>query len=151
MAIICYSTSYPFGFPPIRKRPVLYILKFPVNKFINQYKKVLFIWLDEYIPLARSSECMRTFHNMNIVVPKTGIDEYSLNWKCEISNETLANITRYLLINSRHKKEFCLLYYHYVICLSRQTNNRLCGDFPHLLWNRSIPDYKHIKIWGVRV
>ena len=27
----------------------------------------------------------------------------------------------------------------------------LCGNLPYLLWHGSIPSYKHIKIWGVRV
>ena len=46
---------------------------------------------------------MKTYHNMNIIVETTGGDKYSLNDKIEIPNETLANITRALLLNSSKK------------------------------------------------
>ena len=37
------------------------------------------------------------------------------------------------------------------MCISRQTENRLCGDVTYLLWHRTIPSYKQIKIWGMIV
>ena len=42
---------------------------------------------------------------MNIIFQTTGGDASSLNGKSESPNKTLANITRALLLNSRHKKE----------------------------------------------
>ena len=96
---ICSATSYPFGFPSIRKRPPLEILKSLVTASINQDKKVVFIQVDEYGALARSSAFMRSFHNMNIIVQTTDGDAYPINGKSEITNNTLANITGYLLLN----------------------------------------------------
>ena len=32
-----------------------------------------------------------------------------------------------------------------------QQDSRLRGYFPYFLWNGSIPSYKHIKIWGLRL
>ena len=42
---------------------------------------------------------------MNIIVKTTGADASSLNGKSESPNETLADITRALFMNSNHKKE----------------------------------------------
>ena len=71
---------------------------------MNQDKKVSFIRVDEYGSLARSSELMKTCHNMNIIVQPTGVDASSINGKIEIPNKTLANITRALILDSSHKK-----------------------------------------------
>ena len=90
---ICSATSYPFGFPSRSKRPPIDILKFLVPTLSNQDKKVAFIRVDEYVSLARSSEFMRTCHNMNIIVQTTGGDASSLNGKSESPNNTLSNIT----------------------------------------------------------
>ena len=79
-------------------------LKQPVTILSNQYKKVAFIQIYEYGELARSSDFMRTCHKMNIIVQTTSRDASSINWKNEIPNKTLDNITRYLLMNSIHKK-----------------------------------------------
>ena len=87
---------------------------------------------------------------MNIIVQNTGVDASSLNGKSEDPNKTLDNITRALLLNSIHKKELWCFDYHYSICLSRKTDNILCGDVPYLLWHGTRPSYKHIKIWGLR-
>ena len=70
----------------------------------NQDKKFAFIRVDEDEALARSSEFMSTFHNMNIVAQTTGGDASSLYGKHESPNKTLDNITRALLLNSSHKK-----------------------------------------------
>ena len=35
--------------------------------------------------------------------------------------------------------------------LSRRTKYILRGDVPYFLWHGTIPSYKHIEIWGVRV
>ena len=96
---ICSATSYPFGFPSRSKRPPLDILKFLVTTLRNQDKKVAFIRVDEDGALARSSEFMKTCHNMNIIVQTTGGYASSLNDKSESPNKTLANITRALLMN----------------------------------------------------
>ena len=93
---------------------------------------------------------MRTCHNMNIIVHNTGGDASSLDGKSESPNKTLANITRALLLNSRHKKELWCFSYQYTIWLSRRTENILHGDVPYFLWHGIRPPYKHIKIWGVR-
>ena len=55
---------------------------------------------------------MNTCHNMNIIVQAKGVDASSLNGKSENPNNTLANITIALLINSSHKKELCYFAYH---------------------------------------
>ena len=94
---------------------------------------------------------MKTCHNMNIIVQTTGGDASSINGKSESPNTTLANITRALLLNSIHNKELWCFAYQYAIWLYRQTENRLCGDVPYLLWHGPRPSYKNIKIWGVRV
>ena len=101
---ICSATSYLFEFPSRIKRPPLDILKFLVTTLINQDKKVAFIRVDEDGALARSSEYMRTCHNMNIIVQTTGGDDSSLNGKSESPNKTLANTTRVIILNSSHKK-----------------------------------------------
>ena len=76
---ICSATSHPFGFPSISKRPPLDLLKFLFTKLRNQDKKVAVIRVDEYGALARSSEFMRTRHNMSIIVKTTGGYASSLN------------------------------------------------------------------------
>ena len=65
---ICYATSYPFGFTSIGKHPPLDILKFLVTTLRNQDKKVAFIGVDEYGSLSKSSDFMKTCHNMYIIV-----------------------------------------------------------------------------------
>ena len=52
---------------------------------------------------------------MNMIVQTTGGDSYSLNAKIESPNKTLANITRYILLNSSHKKELWCFAYQYAI------------------------------------
>ena len=88
---------------------------------------------------------------MNIIVQTTGGDAYSINIKIEITNKTLADITRALLLDLIHNKELWCFAYHYSIWLSRQTEDILCGDVPYFLWHGTITSYKHINIWGVRV
>ena len=101
---ICSVTSYPFGCTLISKRPPIDILTFMITTFINQYKKVSLISVDEDVALSRYSELTNICHNKNIIVQNTGGDASSLNGKSESTNETLANITRDLLLNSSHKK-----------------------------------------------
>ena len=60
---------------------------------MNQYKKVSFIRVGEYVALARSSEFMKTCHNMNITVHTTVGYASSFNGKNESPNKTLSNIT----------------------------------------------------------
>ena len=86
---------------------------------------------------------------MIIILKTSGGDEYSITGKPKSPNKTLADITRVILMNSRHKKEISYLSYQYAICVSRQTDNRLCGDVPYFLWHVSMPYYKHINIWVV--
>ena len=124
---ICSDTSYPFGFKSRSKLPPLDILKFPVTTLSNYDMKVALIRVDEDSTLARYYEFMKTCHNMNITVQTTGGDTSSINGKSESPNKTLANITRYLLLNSSHKKELCFFAYPYVIWLSLRTENRLRG------------------------
>ena len=64
---IFYATLYPFDFTYIIKLSPLYIINVLVNTFRNQDKKLIFIRLDKDGVMARSSESMRTFHNMNII------------------------------------------------------------------------------------
>ena len=99
---ICYTTSYPFGFPSISKRPPLDTLKFLVATLMIQDKKFRLIQVDEYGSLAISFEFMKICHNMNITVQTTGGNESSLNSKTEIPNKTLANTTRYFILKSSH-------------------------------------------------
>ena len=49
---------------------------------------------------------MKTCHNMNIIVQNTEVYESSINSKSESHNNTLANITRALLLKSSNKKTF---------------------------------------------
>ena len=100
-----FSSSYPFGFTSRSKRPPLDILKFIITTLRNQDKKFAFIRVDKYGDIARYYESMNTCHNMNIIVQNTGGYTSSLNGKSEITNKTLANITRALLLNSSHNKE----------------------------------------------
>ena len=102
---ICYTNSYPFGFPSRIKLPPLEIIKFPVTTLRNQDNKVAFIQVDEYGAIEKYSEFMKTCHNMNIIAQSTGGDASSINGKSESPNKTLANITRDLLLNSSRKKE----------------------------------------------
>ena len=99
---LCYFI--PFGFPYWIKLPTLDILKFLVTTLSNQDKIVTFVQVDEDGELARSSEFMKTCHNMNIIVKDTGVDASLLNGKSEIPNKTLADITRALLLTSSNKK-----------------------------------------------
>ena len=101
---VCSDTSHPFVFPYRIKLPPLDILKFIVDKLINQYKKFAFIRFDEDGSLARSSEFMKTCHNKNIVVQNIGVDASSLSGKSKIIKNKLYNITRALLLNSSYKK-----------------------------------------------
>ena len=87
---ICSATAHPFGFPPRSKRTPLDTLKCFVTTLINKDKKVAFIIVDEYGALARSSEFMRTRHDMNIIVQTTGGYASSINGKSEIPNKILA-------------------------------------------------------------
>ena len=96
---ICSATSCPFVLPSRSNRPPIDILKFLVTTLINQDKKIAFIRVDEDGALARSSEFMRTCHNMNIIFQTTGGYASSLNGKIESPNKTTANITRALLMN----------------------------------------------------
>ena len=107
---ICSATSYPFGFPSRRKCPSLDILKFLVTTLINQDRKVAFIRVDDDGALEKSTEFMRTCHNMNIIVQTTGAYDSSLNVKSEIPNKKLANITRGLLLKS--SLVFCISICH---------------------------------------
>ena len=136
---ICSATSYPFGFPSRSKRPPLDILRFLVTTLRNKDKKVAFIRVDEYGALARSSEFIKTCHNMIIIVHTTGGDAFSLNVKSESPNNTLANITRALFLKSSHNKELWCFAYQYAIWLSRRTENRLWGDVLYFLWHGTIP------------
>ena len=112
---ICSTTSCPFGFPSRSKFTPLNILKCLVTALRNQDKKVAFILVDEDGSLAISSEFIKTYHNMNIVVKTTGGDASSLNGKTKIPNKTLANITGDILLNSSHNKEFWCFNYKYDI------------------------------------
>ena len=47
---------------------------------------------------------MKTCHDMNIIVQTKDGHASSLNGKNEIPNNTLANTTRDILLNSSHKK-----------------------------------------------
>ena len=102
---VCYATSHPFEFPPIRKIPPLDILNCIFTALRNQDKKSAFIRVDEYGEISRSSEFMKTCHNMNIIVQTTGGYASSINVKSENPDRKLSNITRDLLLNSIHNKE----------------------------------------------
>ena len=96
------------------------ILKFLVTTLRNQDNKFAFIRVNEDGALARSSEFMKTFHIMNIIVQNTGVYTSSLNGKSKIPNNTLANITRYFSLYSIHKKELWCFVYQYAVWLSRK-------------------------------
>ena len=119
--------------------------------FFSLHWVILFIIVDEYGALARSSEFTKTCHNTNIIVHTTGEDASYINGKSESPNNTLANITRSLLLKSRHNIQPWCFAYHYDIWLSFQTENILRADVPYLLWHVTRPSHKHIKICGVRV
>ena len=72
---------------------------------------------------------------MNIEVKTTGGYESLINGKREISNNTLANITIALLLNSIHKKELFYFAYQYAIWIYRLTETRLFGDVPFLFFH----------------
>ena len=148
---ICYATSHPFRFTSISKHLPLDTLKFLVTTLRNHDKKVALIWVDEDGSLAIYYEFTRTCHNMNTIVQTTGGDASSLNGKSENPNNKLANITRYLILKSIHKKEIWYFAYQYAIWISLWTENVLRGGVPYFLWHLKIPSYKHIKRWGVRV
>ena len=116
---ICSSTSHPFGLPSRSKRPTIDTLKFLVTTLRNQDNKVAFIRVYEDGALARSSEFIKTCHNMNIILQNTGGYASSINGKSESPNETLANIARALFLNSSHKKELWCFAYHYAVWLFR--------------------------------
>ena len=93
------ATSYPFGFSFRSKRTPLDTLTLLFTTLSNQYNKVAFIQVDRYGALSIPSEFMRTCHIIKIIVQTLGVDEPSINGKSEISNKTLDNITRTLLLN----------------------------------------------------
>ena len=101
---ICFATSYPFGFPYRSKGQPLDILKFLVTSLNNKDNKVAFIQGDEDGSIERSSEFMKTCHNMKIIAQDTGGDASSLNGKIKSTNKKLANITISLLLKLIHKK-----------------------------------------------
>ena len=103
--VVCSATSYPFGIIPRIKLPPIENLKFIVSTLSNQDKKVAFVWVDKDGSLARSSEFMKKCHNMNNIVETTDGDVSSHDGNIAGPNKTLANITRYILLNSSHKKE----------------------------------------------
>ena len=77
-------------FYPEAKKPLKF-LKTLVNTLSNYDDKVAFVWVGKYVALARSSEFIRTCHNMNTTVQTTGGDASYLHVKSEIPNKTLAN------------------------------------------------------------
>ena len=103
----CSAKAHPFEFTPISKLPPLDILKYIVTTLSNQDKKVEFIRVDEDVEPARSSKFTKKCHEMNIIVQSKGGYASSINGKSEITNKTLANITRALPINSSNEKEIC--------------------------------------------
>ena len=111
---ICSATSYPFGFISKKILP-LYILKSLVTTLSNQDKKVVFIQAHEDGSLQISRGFMNTCHNMKIIFQSTGGYASSLNGKSESPNKTLYNITRDLILNSRHMKELWCFAYQYAI------------------------------------
>ena len=54
-------------------------------------------------------------------------------------------------MKSSHKKELWCFAYQYVICIFCQTENGFHGNVTYFLWHVSIPSYKNIKIWVMRV
>ena len=65
----------------------------------KQDHKVALIQVEEGGALEKSSEFMRTCHDMNIIVQTTDGYAYSINSKMESPNKTLYNITRELILN----------------------------------------------------
>ena len=80
------------------------ILKFIITTLKNQDKKVALIRVEKYGAMERSSEFVKTRHNINTIIKNTDGDASSLNGKIEIPNKKLANIKISLLLNSSHKK-----------------------------------------------
>ena len=101
---ICSATLHPFRFPTRSKQLPLDILKFLVTTLRDNDKKVEFVLVDEDRPILRSSEFIRTYHKMNIIVQTKRVYASSINGKIESPYKTLANITISLLLNSSHKK-----------------------------------------------
>ena len=54
-------------------------------------------------------------------------------------------------MNSSHKKELWLFAYKSSIWIFLGTQNSLRGDVTYFLWHGTLPSYKHINIWGVKV
>ena len=127
---ICSATSYPFVLPSRSKRPPLDILTFLVTTLRNHDKKVSFIQVDYYGALAKSSEFIKTCHNMSIIVQTTGGYASTINCKNKSTNKTLANNTRALIQKSSHNKQLWCLSSQYAIFLSRQTDNTLRSEVP---------------------
>ena len=88
---------------------------------------------------------------MDILVQNTGVYASSIKGKIKRPNKSLADITRELILESSHNKEGFCLAYQYIIRLSCWTDSKFCDGVPYFLWYGSIPSYKNIKIWGVRV
>ena len=84
----------------------------------NQDNKVTFVQVDEDEARGRSSELMKTCHNMNIIVKTTGGGASDINGKIEIPNKPLSNIKISILLNSIQKKELWCFAYQYDIWLS---------------------------------
>ena len=74
--------------------------------------------MDEYGLLDISSELIRKFYNMNVIVENTGVDASSFNEKIETPNKTLVITTVDILLNSSHKKELWNFVYLYTIWIS---------------------------------
>ena len=148
---ICSTTSYHFVFLSRSKFPPLDSLKYLFSTLRKQDKKVAFLRVYKYRALKISSKFMRTHNNMNIIVQTTGGYASLLNGKNKIPNNTFSDITRAFIINSNQNKLIWLFAYQYAIWISRKNDNILRGDVTCFLWYRSIPSYKLIKIWDVRV
>ena len=101
--MFCYFIPLWISTP--KQIPPLDIFKFLFNELRNPDKKVLFIIVDEDESLARSSEFMKTCNNMGSIVQTTAGDVYYIKGLKKSPNKTLTNITRFLLLNSNHKKE----------------------------------------------
>ena len=86
-------------FTPRIKLPTHDIPKFLLTTLRNQDNKIAFIRVDKHGALEISSEFMKTFNNMNIIVQNIGGDASFINVKINIHNKTLANIKRYPLLN----------------------------------------------------
>ena len=127
---ICYDVSYPFVFPYRSKILHLYILKLIVTILSNQDKKVLSIRVDEYGALARSSEFMAKYHNMNITVQNIGGDSSSLKDKSEIPNINWVISQGPLFLTKVTRSKFGVLPNQSTILLSCRTYNRFRGDVP---------------------